>query len=123
MTLDTSMRSAGGARVSEVSDYDSVRLRQCPITTDATTDRSVICLPQRGRTEMRPLPTKTTGPIRMAAIGRHRTIDGRADPEPKKASVKRNGVPVPIPPLTETEPFAATAVILSLKWFGFVTFN
>ena len=48
---------------------------------------------------MRPLPTKTTGPIRMAAIGHHRTIDGRAHSEPKKAPVERNEGAVPVPPL------------------------
>ena len=48
---------------------------------------------------MRPLPTKTTGPIRMAASGHHNAIDGRAHPEPKKASVERNDVPVLVPPL------------------------
>ena len=48
---------------------------------------------------MRPLPTKTTGPIQMAASGRHSAIDGRARPEAKKASVQRNDVPVLVPPL------------------------
>ena len=48
---------------------------------------------------MRPLPTKTTGPIRMAAIEHHSAMDGRAHPEPKKASVERNDVPVMVPPL------------------------
>jgi len=48
---------------------------------------------------MRPLPTKTTGPIRMAAVGRHRTIDGRAHSEPKKAPGERNEGAVPVQPL------------------------
>ena len=48
---------------------------------------------------MRPLPTKTTAPIRMPAIGHHRAIDGRAHSEPKKAPVARNQGAVPVQPL------------------------
>lgn len=48
---------------------------------------------------MRPLPIKTTAPIRMPAIGHHRAIDGRAHSEPKKAPVARNEGAVPVQPL------------------------
>jgi prophage regulatory protein len=48
---------------------------------------------------MRPLPTKTTAPIRIAAIEHHGASNGRAYPEPKTASVERNEGPALAPPL------------------------